>query len=79
MAIFSLSLGTIGIVFRQKQGGNRSIRRRTYEVEEREGRLFGFEFKWGEKKVKPPKEWLETYPESAYEVITLKNFIEFVL
>ena len=33
----------------------------------------------GRKKVKPPKEWLAAYPESAYEVITLRNFIEFVL
>ena len=27
-------------------------------VEEREGKLFGYEFKWKDKTIKPPKEWL---------------------
>lgn len=35
-------------------------------VEEREGRLFGYEMKWGKAKVKPPTEWQAAYPEAAF-------------
>lgn len=58
---------------------------RTYDqkevdwVEEREGRLFGYEFKWGEKKPRPPRDWLKTYSNASYEVIDKSNFLEFVL
>jgi predicted AAA+ superfamily ATPase len=31
-------------------------------IEEREGRLFGYEFKWGSRKTAAPREWLE-YPD----------------
>lgn len=31
-------------------------------VEEREGKLFGFEMKWGAARAKPPKEWLGPTP-----------------
>lgn len=57
---------------------------RTYDqkevdwVEEREGKLFGYEFKWGPGKVKPPKDWLETYSNASFEVITPENYLEFV-
>ena len=58
---------------------------RTYDrkeidlVEEREGRLYGYEFKWGKsKKVKPPKVWLETYKEASFEVINRENYLEFI-
>ncbi|MEK9159574.1 MAG: ATP-binding protein [Patescibacteria group bacterium] len=60
---------------------------RTYEqqevdlVEQREGRLFGYECKWSDKKgkkSKPPKLWLQTYKESTYEVITPENYLDFV-
>ena len=58
---------------------------RTYDgsevdfVEDRDGRLFGFEFKWGEKFRQPnaPVKWLE-YPQSSYQVVTKKNFIDFI-
>ncbi len=45
---------------------------RTYDqkeidwVEEREGRLFGYEFKYNEI-ARPPKLWLDTYPEASFE------------
>jgi len=58
---------------------------RTYEgkeidmVEEKDGILNGFEFKWGGKKIKVPALWKETYPESGYQVISRENFLEFVL
>lgn len=48
-------------------------------VEEREGKLFGYEFKWGNTKAKAPKLWLNTYPEASYEVINPQNYLPFVL
>jgi len=48
-------------------------------IEEREGRLFGFEFKWGTDKIRPPREWLETYPGAKFEVINPENYLGFVL
>ena len=47
-------------------------------VEEREGKLFGFEYKWGKKRVRPPKSFLNTYPEATFDVITPKNFLTHV-
>jgi predicted AAA+ superfamily ATPase len=53
---------------------------RTYEqqeidwVEERDGTLFGYEFKWKESKVKIPTQWKNTYPDSSFEVINKDNF-----
>ena len=53
---------------------------RTYEqqeidwVEERDGSLFGYEFKWKESKVKIPTQWKNAYPDSSFEVINLDNF-----
>lgn len=57
---------------------------RTYDqkeidwIEEREGKLFGYEIKWNKNKIKPPKDWLETYTNSSYEVITKDNYLEFI-
>jgi len=48
-------------------------------VEEREGNLFGYEFKITEEKQKPPKAWREAYPTAAFKVISTSNFEEFVL
>ena len=59
---------------------------RTYDgsevdlVEEREGKLYGYEFKWS-KKIKAnrkPLGWLE-YPESSFQYITPNELISFVL
>jgi len=47
-------------------------------VEEREGKLFGSEYKWGSKRVRPPKSFLNTYPEAKFDVITPKNFLAHV-
>lgn len=58
---------------------------RTYDqqeidlVEDHEGKLNSFEFKWNPKKVpKPPKAWREAYSSATYEVINKDNFIEFI-
>jgi predicted AAA+ superfamily ATPase len=48
-------------------------------IEEREGKLNGFEFKWSHVKLKPPRLWLETYPQATYEVITRDNYQDFIL
>lgn len=47
-------------------------------IEEREGKLFGYEFKWGKKSLKPPKEWSDAYPDSEFKVISQENYLEFV-
>ncbi len=49
-------------------------------VEERDGKLFGFEFKYNTRKLpKAPKDWIETYKNASYEVITPENYLGFVL
>lgn len=57
---------------------------RTYDqkeidmVEEREGKLYGYEFKWGNRKAKAPRLWLDTYANAEYSVINKDNFINFL-
>ena len=53
-------------------------------LEEREGRLFAYEFKWSNKakqskKYKVPKDFIENYPESEFQVINQSNFFDFVI
>lgn len=48
-------------------------------IEEREGKLAGYEFKWGNKNSKPPRLWLETYPEASFETVNRDNFLEFIV
>lgn len=58
---------------------------RTYDqkeidlIEEREGRLYGYEIKWRKTKAKPPKDWLATYKNASHEVITKENYLEFII
>lgn len=47
-------------------------------LEEFEGRLAGFEFKWRKDKFKKPKVFLETYPASTVELINRGNYKNFV-
>lgn len=47
-------------------------------VEEREGSLFGYEFKWGGKAIKVPKDWTENYPNAHFELITKENYLKFI-
>lgn len=57
---------------------------RTYDqqeidwVEEREGKLFGFEMKWAAKKIKAPGSWIKNYPEASFQVISKDNYLDFV-
>lgn len=56
---------------------------RTYDqkeldwIEEKEGKLFGYEFKWGQPSA-VPKLWLETYPEATFECIHPDNYLPFI-
>ncbi len=48
-------------------------------VEEKDGKLFGFEIKWNSKKQpKAPKDWLKTYYNASYAVINKDNYLDFV-
>jgi predicted AAA+ superfamily ATPase len=48
-------------------------------VEERDGNLFGYEFKWSpQKAVKVPPEWNATYPEAKYQAVTPENYFDFI-
>lgn len=48
-------------------------------IEERDGKLSTYEFKWNEKrKAKMPKTFSETYPNSTFEVISRENFWSFL-
>jgi hypothetical protein len=58
---------------------------RTYDrqeidwVEEREGKLYGYEFKWNPKrKAKYPKGWQSTYAEAEYEIIHPDNYLDWL-
>ena len=48
-------------------------------IEEREGRLAGYEFKWKPVKWRPPNLFLDTYKDSAVDVIHQENFETFVM
>lgn len=57
---------------------------RTYDqkeidyIEEREGKLFAYEFKWNDK-AKPPKEFLETYLNAEFKTINKENYLDFIV
>ena len=48
-------------------------------VEEKEGKLSGYEFKYGKKTPKAPELWTETYSNASYEVINRENYLDFIL
>ncbi|OGL86530.1 hypothetical protein A3I40_00350, partial [Candidatus Uhrbacteria bacterium RIFCSPLOWO2_02_FULL_48_12] len=45
-------------------------------VEERGGKLYGYELKWKAKDKKPPKEWTKNYQNSEYEIISQDNYFD---
>lgn len=47
-------------------------------VEEREGKLFGYEFKYNKEKIKMPKDFLNGYPGSKFQVINTDDYLEFI-
>jgi predicted AAA+ superfamily ATPase len=46
-------------------------------IEEREGRLFAYEFKWTGKR-REPRRFLEAYPDSDFEIVNRENYLKFV-
>lgn len=58
---------------------------RTYDqkeidwVEERDGKLYGYEIKWGDKIPKEPKLWRKTYKEAEYAVVNKDNYLDFIV
>ena len=48
-------------------------------IEERDGKLFAFEFKWGDDKKKPPHEFLDAYENSEFKVIDKDNYLDFLI
>ncbi len=57
---------------------------RTYDqkeidlIEEREGKLFGYEIKWSAKKTASSAEWLGSYKNAEYEIINKENYLNFI-
>ena len=47
-------------------------------VEEREGMLNGYEFKWGSKTSKPPVSWTDNYTGSTFKCINADNFLQWL-
>lgn len=48
-------------------------------IEEQDGRLTAFEFKWNtKKKAKLPKTFIDNYPNTDFKVISPDNYVEFV-
>jgi len=48
-------------------------------IEEKEGKLTGFEFKFGVKIKKVPKGWVKGYPDSGYQCVNRENYLDFIL
>ncbi len=47
-------------------------------IEEYDGVLHGYEFKFGDKTITMPKSWKETYPDNTFTTINKNNYFEFV-
>jgi predicted AAA+ superfamily ATPase len=48
-------------------------------IEERDGKLFAFEFKWNSrKKVRTPSIFMETYPGAEFHIINKENYFDFL-
>ncbi len=41
--------------------------------------LNGYEIKWSDKPVRPPKDWARSYPEATFQVINRQNYLSFIL
>ncbi|MFH1790171.1 MAG: ATP-binding protein [bacterium] len=57
---------------------------RTYDkkeidlIEERGGKLYGYEFKYTKKTPSAPKDWIGTYDNASFEVINKENYLNFI-
>jgi hypothetical protein len=48
-------------------------------VEERNGQLNGFEFKFGNRVARAPKRWMESYSEASFQLVNQENYLDFLL
>ncbi len=48
-------------------------------VEERDGIISGFEFKFSSKTAKAPSSWTEAYPNAAFQTVNRDNYFDFLL
>jgi len=57
---------------------------RTYDqkeidlIEEKGGKLTGYEFKWAESRTRIPQQFVNAYPDSNYVVINRENYFDFI-
>lgn len=57
---------------------------RTYDqkeidyIEERDGKLYAYEFKWDAKRASRPKDFFEAYKGAEFNLITTKNYSDFI-
>jgi hypothetical protein len=66
------------IYFWRTHGGGHGGKEIDY-IEEYDGELHGYEFKWGSAKYKEPDEFLSTYPKSSIHVIRKDNWLDFLM
>jgi predicted AAA+ superfamily ATPase len=48
-------------------------------IEEGNGTLMAVEIKYNKGKIKAPKSWMETYPDSEFRLINKENYLDFVM
>lgn len=48
-------------------------------VEEKDGQIQGFEFKFNQKIVRAPQSWSDTYPEATFQTVNKDNYLDFLL
>ena len=48
-------------------------------VEEKGGKLYGYEFKRGKRQAKVPGTWISTYPEAGFKCVNSDNYSEFLM
>jgi uncharacterized protein len=47
-------------------------------VEERDGQIIGYECKWSKSNARPPRSFLETYPQATFVTINSQNFTDYL-
>lgn len=47
-------------------------------LEQGDGKLSGFEIKWGNKIAKVPQSWIDNYNEAEFKSVNMENYLEFV-
>ena len=47
-------------------------------IEEGDGKLSGFEIKWGDKVAKVPQSWTDNYSDAGFKTVNMENYLEFI-